>query len=44
MADSDTLDLARTRAVDQEVLDFLDESGPSEVWLSDLGLAAKRDR
>ncbi|MGD0773778.1 MAG: hypothetical protein ABSC05_13240 [Candidatus Solibacter sp.] len=34
LADHDVLDLARSRATEQEVLDLL-------VWLADLGLAAK---
>ena len=40
-ADKDGLDLMRSRAVEQEVLDSLDEPHPGEIWLADLGLAAK---
>ncbi len=31
-ADNDALDLTRSRAVEQEVLDQLDEPRPGEVW------------
>ena len=31
----------RSRAAEQEVLDLLDEPQPGEIWLADLGLAAK---
>ena len=41
LADEDGLDLMRSRAVEQAVLDIIDETGPGEVWLADLGLAAK---
>jgi mRNA interferase MazF len=41
LADQDVLDVARSRATEQEVLDLLDEPGPGEIWLADLGLAAK---
>src|SRR5262249_26095629 len=40
LADDNALDLVRSKAVEQEVLDLLDE--PGEVWLADLELAAKR--
>ena len=41
LADHDVLDVARSRATEQEVLDLLDEPQPGEIWLADLGLAAK---
>ena len=40
-ADRDLLDIARSRACELEVLDPLDEAQPGEIWLADLGLAAK---
>jgi hypothetical protein len=40
-ADNDARDLLRSRAVEQEVLDQLDEPHPGEVWLAGLGLSAK---
>ena len=41
LADEDALDLLRSRVAEQEVMDLLDEAQPCEVWLADLGLAAK---
>ena len=41
LADQDLLDMVRSRAVEQEVLDLIDEPAPGEVWLADLGWAAK---
>ena len=40
-ADQDLLDVARSRAAEQDVLDLLDDHRPGEIWLADLGLAAK---
>ena len=33
LADHDVLDVARSRAVEQEVLDLLDEPPTGEIWL-----------
>jgi hypothetical protein len=41
LADQGGLDLLRSRTAEQEVLDLLDELKPGDVWLVDLGLAAK---
>ena len=41
LADRDALDLIRSRVVEQEVLDLIDEPTPSEVWFAHMGLAAK---
>ena len=44
LADEDALELGRSRALDQEVLDLIDDEPAfrgGEVWLADLGLAAK---
>ena len=41
LADQDALDVLRSRMVEQEVLDILAPPQPGEVWLADLGLAAK---
>lgn len=41
LADHDILDIARSRAAEQEVLGLLDEPQLGEIWLADLGLAAK---
>jgi len=36
-ADNDALDVMRSRAVKQEVLDKLHSPHPGKVWLADLG-------
>lgn len=41
LADCDALDLVRSRATEQEVLDILDEPVSGEVPLAGLGLVAK---
>jgi hypothetical protein len=33
LADHDVLDIARSRAAEQEVVDQLDEPRPGEIWL-----------
>jgi hypothetical protein len=40
-AGNDALDVMRSRATEQEVLDQLDDTATGEVWLADLDLAAK---
>ena len=35
LADQNALDLLRSRAAEQDVLDLLDEPQPGEVWLAD---------
>ena len=41
LADQDVLDVMRSRLVEQEVLEMLDADASGEVWMADLGLAAK---
>ena len=42
LADADLLDIAKSRAVEQQVLDYWMSPAPGELWLADLGLAAKK--
>jgi hypothetical protein len=44
LADQDALDVLRSRACEQDVLDILDEPAPREIWLADLVWRRRRGR